>query len=202
MLIVGLTGGIGSGKTAASNWFASQGVDVIDADVVARDIVAVGMPALRAIQEAFGEWVISPSGELNRAALREHIFNSASARETLETITHPAIREQINGLLAQCQSAYSILVAPLLLEGGKAGLSKPCHRILVVDIPEQLQLERASRRDKQNLAQIKRIMQAQMSRQERLSAADDVVDNAKDLDYLYDQLAVLHQKYLQLARQN
>lgn len=202
MLIIGLTGGIGSGKTAASDWFAEQSVDVIDADIVAREVVAVGSPALAHIQDAFGDWVLSPTGELNRAALREHIFNNPDAREKLEFITHPAIRKRIKAQIENSKSIYTILVAPLLLEGGKAGLAKFCQRVLVVDIPETLQLERAGKRDKQNQEQIKRIMQAQLSRQDRLSQADDVVDNSQDLAFLYSQLDVLHEKYLKLARQS
>lgn len=197
--VIGLTGGIGSGKTAATDWFVTQHIQVIDADVIAREIVAINSPVLASIQEAFGDWVLSTDGSLNRTAMRDYIFNHPDAREKLEAITHPAIRNNIKQQLQQCDTNYCILSAPLLLEGGDKGLKQFCQRILVIDVPEDIQKVRASARDKSSIQQIEKIMQAQISRENRLALADDVVDNSKNLDYLYSQLFKLHQTYLQLS---
>lgn len=199
MFVVGLTGGIGSGKTAASNWFAEKGIHIVDADVLARQVVAKGESALAKIRQHFGDWVLSPVGELNRAALREYIFTHPEARAELEAITHPAIYQAAQIQLSQAQSVYTLIVAPLLLEGGDKGLKRYCQRILVVDAPESVQLERAAKRDAKKTEQIQKIIDAQMSRMERLKWADDVVDSSKDLPHLYQQLEKLHQKYSQLA---
>ena len=199
MMIVGLTGGIGSGKTAASDWFARQQITVVDADVVARDVVAKGSAGLESLVAALGSWILQPDGELDRAALREHIFRQPAAREQVEAITHPLIRLSIAQQLMQATSPYVILVAPLLLESGKAGLGQLCRRILVIDVPEDMQLARAMQRDHQDEQQIRRVMTAQLSREARLTAADDVVVNSGTLDELYVQLAKLHAQYLQLA---
>lgn len=198
-LVIGLTGGIGSGKTAVSDWFAAKGIDVVDADVIAREVVAPHSPTLQKITQAFGGWVLTEQGELNRAALREYIFSTPSARERLEAVTHPAIRESIIQALAKSCSAFTMLVAPLLLEGGESGLQSLCHRVLVVDIPVALQKQRAAARDKQSLSQIEKIMAAQFSRQERLSQADDMIDNSGDLADLYKQLLPLYQYYLHIS---
>lgn len=196
-LIIGLTGGIGSGKTAASDWFARQAIQVVDADVVARDVVAPGEPALAEIQQQFGNWVLQPDGSLNRAALREYIFNQPDARTTLEQITHPRIRQQIIDQLSHATSPYSMLVSPLLIESRQHEL---VNRVLLVDVPEHLQLSRASLRDSQSSEAIAKIMQVQMPRLQRQRHADDIVVNDGDLRHLYGQLMPLHQKYLQLAR--
>lgn len=196
-LIIGLTGGIGSGKTAASDWFARQAIQVVDADVVARDVVAPGEPALAEIQQQFGNWVLQPDGSLNRAALREYIFNQPDARTTLEQITHPRIRQQIIDQLSHATSPYSMLVSPLLIESRQHEL---VNRVLLVDVPEHLQLSRASLRDSQSSEAIAKIMQVQMPRLQRQRHADDIVVNDGDLRHLYGQLMPLHRKYLQLAR--
>lgn len=198
-LVIGLTGGIGSGKTAASDWFAAQGIAVVDADVVAREIVQVGQPALAQIQQQFGDWVLLDNGELNRSALREYIFNHPNARAQLEAITHPLIRESIVQQLDQARSPYVVLVSPLLFETQQHLLTQ---RHLLVDVPEDLQLERASQRDGQSREQIGRIIAAQMPRQDKLSLAHDVVVNEGDLKHLYQQLEVLHQMYLSLCQSN
>lgn len=195
-LIIGLTGGIGSGKTAASDWFASQGIMVVDADVVAREVVQPGQPALTAICDAFGDWVLQADGSLDRTALRQHIFNHPDARRVLESITHPQIRQQILHQLQMAQSQYSMLVSPLLLESNQHEL---VQRILLIDVPEHLQLSRASLRDTQAPDAIAKIMQAQMPRLQRQTHAHDIVVNDGELQHLYDQLKPLHAYYLELA---
>lgn len=196
-LIIGLTGGIGSGKTAASDWFAQQGITVVDADVVAREVVAPGQPALSDICQAFGNWILQPDGSLDRAALRQHIFSHPDARTTLEHITHPRIRQQIIAQLNQAASPYTMLVSPLLIESRQHEL---VNRILLVDVPEHLQLSRASLRDSQSSEAIARIMQVQMPRLQRQTHADDIVVNDGDLAHLYHQLLPLHHRYLELAK--
>ena len=195
-LIIGLTGGIGSGKTAASDWFAQQHITVVDADVVAREIVAPGEVALAEIQHTFGDWVLQPDGTLDRTALRQHIFTHPEARVILERITHPRIRQRIIAQLSQATSPYRMLVSPLLIESKQHEL---VNRVLLVDVPEHLQLSRASLRDSQSSEAIARIMQAQMPRLQRHTHADDIVVNDGNLEHLYHQLMPLHQQYLRLA---
>lgn len=198
MYIVGLTGGIGSGKTAASDYLASLGIDVVDADVVARDVVSIGQPALAAIADHFGRSILTADGSLNRAALRDIVFHSPSERKALEAITHPAIRQGIQQQLAASLSPYTLLVSPLLFESGQYQFA---HRNMVVDASEDLQRQRASVRDGVSSEQIARIIAAQLPRAERLKRADDVVVNHGNLADLYQQLDALHHKYLQLSQQ-
>lgn len=200
-LVVGLTGGIGSGKSAASDWFARQGIDIIDADVIAHEVVAKGSTTLRKIKKKFGDWVLNAEGEMDRAAVRAHVFTSPEALIELEAITHPAIREAAKLQLAASTSAYVVLSAPLLIEAAEAGLANLCHRILVMDATEDTQLARASQRDDQSVKKIKAIMLNQLSREERNRHADDVVLNESDLAALFKQLEPLHQEYLTLAQQ-
>ena len=195
-LIVGLTGGIGSGKSAASQWFETQGINVVDADIAAREIVEKGQPALAQIQSAFGDWVLLESGELNRKALREHIFQHPFARQQLEEITHPAIRQSIIVQLEQANSAYVILVSPLLFETNQHLLTQ---RTLLIDASIELQIQRASQRDGQSVAQIENIIQAQMPRDRKLDLADDIAVNDGHLEHLYTQLQKLHLHYLELS---
>lgn len=194
--ILGLTGGIGSGKSAASQWFEAQGIVVVDADVVAREVVAIGQPALAQIQQVFGDWVLLEDGSLNRRALREYIFQSPEARKTLENITHPAIRTSIIQQLDAAQSSYAILVSPLLFETNQHELTQ--HHLLI-DATIELQIERASQRDGQNIEQIRNIIAAQMSREQKQAMADDIVLNDGHLDHLYAHLRPLHEKYLNMA---
>ncbi|OTG85710.1 dephospho-CoA kinase [Acinetobacter sp. ANC 4558] len=194
--ILGLTGGIGSGKSAASQWFESQNIVVVDADVVAREIVEIGQPALQQIHQAFGDWVLLENGALNRRALREHIFKNPLARKTLENITHPAIRTSIIEQLQRAQSPYVILVSPLLFETNQHQLTQ--HNLLI-DASEELQIQRASQRDDQNIEQIQKIIQTQMSRQKKRDFANDIVLNDGHLEHLYEKLQPLHHKYLKLA---
>ncbi|WP_201580670.1 dephospho-CoA kinase [Psychrobacter glacincola] len=200
-LVVGLTGGIGSGKSAASAWFAEQGIDIIDADVIAHEIVAKGSATLQKIQKKFGEWVLNSDGSMDRVAVRTHVFSHPEALIELEAITHPAIREAAKAQLVTSTSPYVILSAPLLIEAAEAGLANLCQRILVMDASEDTQVARASQRDEQSIQKIKAIMVNQLSREERNRHADDVVLNESDLAALYVQLAPLHQEYLKLAQQ-
>lgn len=202
--VIGLTGGIGSGKTAVSDWFANQGIDVVDADVISRAITAKGSPTLQVLKEHFGAWIIDDKGELDRVALRQYVFDNPTALSQLNAITHPAIRTQIINSLRRASSDYVILSVPLLFEGIKGedkGLIALCQRVLVVDVPPDIQRVRASQRDGKSHAQIQAIIDNQIDRTTRLSLADDVVDNSQDLPHLYRQLPPLHQKYLKLAQQ-
>ena len=193
---LGLTGGIGSGKSAASQWFEQHGIVVVDADVVAREIVEVGQPALLQIQQAFGDWVLQEDGTLNRRALREHIFQSNDARRILESITHPAIRQSIIQQLQDAQSPYVILVSPLLFETNQHELT---DHTLLIDASIELQIQRAAQRDGQNIEQIHRIIAAQMPREQKQQLADDIVLNDGYLEHLYAHLQPLHEQYLQRA---
>jgi dephospho-CoA kinase len=200
-LVIGLTGGIGSGKSAVSDWFAEQGIDIIDADVIAHEVVSKGSSTLDKIRNKFGDWTLNTAGEMDRAAVRTHVFTHPEALIELESITHPAIREAAKVQLAASTSPYVVLSAPLLIEAAEAGLANLCQRILVIDAAEDTQLARASRRDDQSVQKIKAIMMNQLSRDERNRYADDVVLNESDLATLYLQLAPLHQTYLTMAQQ-
>ena len=197
MYVVGLTGGIGSGKTAASDYLHSLGIDVVDADIVARDVVAIGQPALAQIAQHFGTAVLLADGSLNRSALRTIVFNNADERKVLETITHPAIRQEILQQLKASVSPYTLLVSPLLFESGQYQFA---HRNLVIDASEDLQRQRAALRDGVSSEQINNIMAAQLTRAERNRRADDIVINHGDLADLYQQLYAVHQQYLQLSQ--
>ena len=196
MFILGLTGGIGSGKSAASKYFRDQGITVVDADVVAREVVEPGQPALIAIKERYGANALLDDGTLNRAWLRAKVFAEPDERKWLESQTHPRIRDSIIVQLSAATSPYAILESPLLFESGQSEL---VARTLVIDVPEEIQVERASSRDRSVEEQIRRIIAAQLPRAERLQRADDAVDNSGNLEALYSQLEPLHQSYLQLA---
>lgn len=198
-LVIGMTGGIGSGKTAASDWFATQGIDIIDADVIAHQIVQKNSPTLQKIADKFGDWVFDDNKELNRPALREHVFNNSSALINLEAITHPAIREEAKRQLLAATSPYVIISAPLLLEASEAGLANLCERILVIDAPEELQLARASKRDGLTSEKIQSIMANQLPRAKRCAEANDVVVNDGTLEDLYANLKPLHEQYLAMV---
>lgn len=195
-LRVGLTGGIASGKTMVSRLFAARGVPVIDTDELAREVVEPGTAGLAAIRERFGAQVIGPDGRLDRRALRELVFRSPDARRDLEAITHPRIRALLEQRSAAAGGPYQILVIPLLVESGRR---TAVDRVLVVDCPESLQLERLMRRDGSSRGQAEAILAAQASRAERLAAADDVIRNDGDPAALDAAVAALHQRYLGLA---
>ena len=195
-LVVGVTGGIGSGKTAATDLFAAQGITVVDADLASRVIMEPGRPALAAVAEHFGEHLIQADGNLDRAALRKLVFADEAERRWLEQLTHPLIGEEIVSQLAASQSPYTILSSPLLLEAGQSTLA---DLVIVVDVPEELQLERTMDRDNNDEAQVRRIMAAQLPRQERLARGDRVLDNSGTLDELEEQVLALHQELLEKA---
>lgn len=194
--VVGLTGGIGSGKSAVSERFERLGIKVVDADLASRAVVEPGRPALKAIEEHFGAGVISADGSLNRPALRKLVFENADERRWLEALTHPLINQYIAEQLGSATSPYVILAHPLLVETGQ---TRVCQRILVVDVPEELQLERTMARDNNPEAQVRAIMAAQATREQRLAAADDVIVNDQDLSHLDREVERLHGLYLQLA---
>ncbi|NUT89460.1 dephospho-CoA kinase [Pseudomonas corrugata] len=193
--ILGLTGGIGSGKSAAAQHFIDLGVHVVDADHAARWVVEPGRPALAKIAEHFGPDVLQADGTLDRAALRKLIFENADERRWLEALLHPLIADEIAHHLAQARSPYAILVSPLLIESGQYAMTQ---RILVIDAPEQLQIERTLQRDQISEQQVQAILKAQSSRQDRLSHADDVVVNDRDLAWLHSEVERLHHSYLTL----
>ena len=192
-LVVGITGGIGSGKSEVTRRFDNHGIVIVDADVAARIVVEPGAAALDAIAAHFGEQIIRADGSLDRAALRQRVFADEDERRWLEQLTHPLIGEEIRRQLAAADSPYSILSSPLLLETQQKQLAD-C--VVVVDVPEALQLERASRRDGNSQEQIRRIMAAQMRREDRLDLADIVIDNSRPLSELDMVVDELHKEFL------
>ena len=194
--VVGLTGGIGCGKTTVTALFAKLGVQHVDADIVAREVVMPGTACLQAITQYFGNEILLPTGELNRAMLRQRVFTDAASKTWLEQLLHPAIRQQILAQLQALTSPYALLIAPLLLENK---LNRYVQRVLVIDLPESLQLSRAMARDHADEQQIKAIMAAQLTRTERLKLADDIITNDSTPADLAPQVAALHQQYLQQA---
>ncbi|MFK7912903.1 MAG: dephospho-CoA kinase [Pseudomonadales bacterium] len=194
--IVGITGGIGSGKTAVSDRFAALDITIVDADLASRAVVEPGQPALRAIAEHFGEHLIDPEGALDRRALRDIVFADPDQRRWLEQLTHPLINQYLVDNLAAATTAYAMLASPLLSETGQ---SRYCHRVLVVDVPVELQIERTVARDASSAEQVRAIIAAQASREDRLALADDVIVNDQDLAHLDREVARLHQIYLDLA---
>jgi dephospho-CoA kinase len=197
MFVVGLTGGIGSGKTAASDYLASKGITVVDADLAARLVVLPGKTALKAIEARFGADVIAADGTLDRRALRQIVFADDNARRDLEAITHPAIGAEIMQQLQASQSPYTVLVSPLLLETSQHQMA---NRILLVDVPEALQIERTRNRDDVPASQVEAIIAAQMPRTEKRQKADDIVVNDGSLHELHEKLDHLHTQYLEMAR--
>ena len=194
--ILGLTGGIGSGKSAAASHFANLGVHLVDADQAARWVVEPGRPALTHIVDRFGEAILQDGGQLDRAALRARIFQAPEERQWLEQLLHPLIREEIRNVLDEARSPYAILVSPLLVES--APQRQMTQRVLVVDVPEQLQIERTLQRDRVSEEQVRAILQAQANREERLRHAHDVLVNDRDLAWLQREVERLHQYYLTL----
>lgn len=193
--ILGLTGGIGSGKSAAAQHFIDLGIHLVDADHAARWVVEPGRPALAKIAEHFGEQVLQADGSLDRTALRHLVFQDEQQRRWLESLLHPLIFQEIEQHLARAESPYAILVSPLLVESGQHRMTQ---RVLVVDAPEQLQLERSMSRDGASEEQIRAILKAQSSRDERLRHAHDVLSNDRDLAWLQSEVERLHTFYLTL----
>lgn len=197
-LVIGLTGGIGSGKTTVSDLFAAKGVEVVDADLISRALMARGQPLLQQLVAILGPHILLPNGELDRPGLRQRLFSNESTRLQVEALLHPAIRAAIVERLQQSRAAWVLLVAPLLLESKAYGF---VDRVLVVDLPEQLQLARAAARDGVAPADIARILERQLARQQRLQQADDVISNEGDRESLRRQVDALFQRYQRLAAQ-
>lgn len=192
VLKIGLTGGIGSGKSTACEIFSELDVPIIDADIVARKVVQAGMPALQLIKEEFGEDIITKDGVLDRKKVRDQIFTNEIDRKKLENILHPVIYERIVHETENIDSSYCIISIPLLLETEALDI---IDRVLIIDVSEKLQLSRASVRDNASLNDIKRIIRTQMSRDNRLAAADDIINNEGDIENLRRQIHDLHEFY-------
>ncbi len=195
---IGLTGGIASGKSTVAEMFAALGVAVIDTDVIAREVVQPGEPALDEIRATFGDQVILASGELDRTAMRHLVFADAPAREKLEAILHPRIRESTVEQAAAAGGEYQLIVVPLLAE---SPIRDFVDRILVVDCPEDVQIQRLLARDAESEEQARRMLAAQAGREQRLAIADDVILNDGDLEQARAQVEALHTAYTDLARQ-
>lgn len=200
--IVGLTGGIGSGKSTIADLFMELGVPVVDADEVSRRLVEKGSPLLSKIATHFGADILTNGGELNRSKLREIIFNRPEQKNWLNALLHPAINEEMQRQLQAQQAPYVLFVVPLLIENNLMSL---CDRILIIDVSPQTQLERATKRDKNQRELIQQIMNSQVSREKRLTFADDIINNDEDFaqngDHIKQKVLELHHRYLQLAQQ-
>jgi dephospho-CoA kinase len=196
MMIVGLTGGIGSGKSTVIKRFVELGVPVIDADEIAHDLVRPGQPALQTIIDEFGSGLLTAQGELDRTQLRRIVFTDPARRKMLESILHPLIRTEMLRRADEIKFSYCVFCIPLLVETHQTGM---VDRVLVIDSPEKLQAQRIKRRDGLPDTEIKAILAAQATPEDRLTVADDVIVNDRSLDDIYRQVDELHQKYLKLA---
>jgi dephospho-CoA kinase len=197
--VVGLTGGIGSGKSVVAELFARRGITVVDTDAIAHELTTAGGGAIEAIRESFGSDFITREGALDRARMRALVFGDPQSKRRLERILHPRIRAESTARIAAADSPYAILVVPLLVE---AGADDPRYqRVVVVDCDEDVQIERVMRRSHLSADEVRRIMASQVGRQDRLDAADDVVDNSKGIDGLEPQVEKLHRHYLALAQE-
>lgn len=207
MFILGLTGGIGSGKSAVSDYLSKQGITVVDADIIAHRLTSDGSPLLFTLKKALGDWVLDHQGRYDRAAVRARVFSDAQTLDQLNAIIHPAIHQAILDELGCSQSAYTILSVPLLFEGRhkSPNLLALCDHVLVVDTSAKIQKQRVAKRDGHNLSQIQAIIDQQISREQRLDLAQkigaDILVNDKTLDELHQTLDTLHQKYLAMAAQ-
>ena len=197
MFIVGLTGGIGSGKSAATEKFLSFNINIVDADDASRTVVQKGRSALAQIEEHFGKDILTNEGTLDRSKLRKIILSDLKKKSWLESLLHPKIGEQINKELAESSSPYTVFVAPLLMETNS---HLKCSRILVVDVPMEVQIERTILRDKVSEDHVKRIIAVQMDRKERLKKADDVLLNTGTIQELQEQVVKFHKKYLKMSK--
>lgn len=195
---VGLTGGIGCGKSRAADLFAELGATVVDTDVISRELTGAGGEAVPAIARAFGDEYVQPDGSMNRAAMRSLVFSDARAKARLEAILHPLIREKARSLLEQAQSPYAILVVPLLLETG--AYRDVLDRVAVVDCDESRQIDRVKARSGLGEDEVRAIMATQIARKERLQHADDVLNNDSDINDLRAEVERMHERYLKLAR--
>jgi dephospho-CoA kinase len=195
--VVGLTGGIGSGKSAAADEFARLGVTVVDADAIAHQLTQPGGAAMPEIRRQFGDEFVDPSGAMERSKMRERAFADPAARQRLEALLHPMIREEAQRRIAAATGPYVVNVIPLLIESPER--VRRVDRVLVVDCPERVQIERVRERSGLSEDEVRGIMRAQASRAARLAAADDVIDNSGTIDALREQVRALHSRYLQLA---
>jgi dephospho-CoA kinase len=191
--VVGITGGIGSGKTAVTDLLANLGITIVDADLASRLIMQPGKPALAAVENHFGASILLPDGQLDRAALRALVFADPAERSWLEALTHPLIGQEIQDQLAAATSPYVVLSSPLLLETSQREL---CDCVVVVDVPASTQLERTMARDNNDAEQVRRIMAAQLEREARIARADEVIDNSGTLEDLQERVRDLHQRLL------
>ena len=196
MFSVALTGGIGSGKSTVSALFAALGAAIIDADAISHTLTAKNGTALPEIAAAFGAGLVDAEGHLDRARLRGMVFSNAADRRRLEAILHPLIRAEMLTRMQESDAPYAILAIPLLFETGQTDLA---DRVLVIDTPEPLQIQRVQARSGLAPSEIRRIMASQVSRAERLAGADDIIDNSGSAEALAPQVRELHQRYLQLA---
>ena len=195
--VVGLTGGIGSGKTAAADEFGKLGAALVDTDAIAHELTQKGGAALPAIEKLFGSRFLDPAGGMDRKKMRDHVFANPAAKRALEGLLHPMIREESMRRIAAASAPYVVHVVPLLIES--PDYRRRVNRVLVVDVPEETQVTRVRSRSGLTEDEVRAIMRTQVSRAERLAAADDVIDNAGARDALRKQVADLHQKYLQYA---
>ena len=199
MYVVAITGGIGSGKTTVANQFAALGIEVVDADLIAREVVEPGTPALAAIASHFGPGILDEQERLDRRALRERIFSDPAAKSWLNALLHPIIRSEMLRQCAAANSPYCLLVVPLLVENR---LTELADRVLVIDVDEATQIERTCRRDGVNREQAQAILASQASRSERLAMADDVLDNQSGTtETIRERILALHETYLAFASQ-
>ncbi|MDH5929615.1 dephospho-CoA kinase [Vibrio splendidus] len=196
-IIIGLSGGIASGKTTVANLFNEHfNIDIVDADIVAREVVAVGSDGLKQITDRFGETILLEDGALNRSKLRELIFSDPTEKQWINDLLHPMIRNKIDSDLSKVTSPYGLLVAPLLVENQMQSMA---DRVLIVDVPTEVQIERTMSRDNVSREQVASILKSQASREQRLAVADDVIKNHTKNQELLPQITDLHQKYLAIS---
>lgn len=199
-LVIGLTGGIASGKTTVANLFQQEfGIEIVDADIVAREVVEPGTDGLKAITNRFGEQILDDLGNLNRSKLRDVIFSQPEQKEWLNNLLHPMIRREMLKQLDDVQSAYALLVIPLMVENGLQSLA---DKVLVVDVDKETQLQRTVVRDKVNQSQVEAILASQATREQRLAIADYVIKNNAINEKLLPQITELHQKFLEICSAN
>ena len=196
-MIIGLTGGIGSGKSAAANFFQNEGVTVIDADDLAREVIEINTPGYKSIVDYFGSRIIDANGLIDRASLRKEVFDDDEKKKVLESIIHPLVRDLMAQRIITAQSSYSIVMVPLIFETNSMS---NYNRILVIDCDPSLQLERAAARDNNSKDQIQKIIDTQCSREERLSIANDVIPNNDSLNDLKTRSLIMHKFYLDLTQ--
>lgn len=198
-LVVGLTGGIGSGKSAAADEFARLGATVVDTDIIAHELTRAGGAAMPELQRIFGKEMLDSTGAMDRARMRERAFADPAAKRSLESLLHPLIREESRRRIQAAQGAYVVHVVPLLVESPH--YRERVDRVLVVDCPEDLQIARVRARSALPESQVRAIIASQATRADRLAAADDVIDNSGSLDALREQVAALHRRYLDYGKQ-